>query len=150
MSSYGFNYYPKNWHANGYGWVNMQALAYATGEKTTPDGPGSNPSVGSSLYPSLPGKAWQWNYSKRNVFFTIFFIFYLPGSAALSYGFSDNVLNPQKPTPSLYPKLGFTDDSEISSPPREDNVRARPQELLCTAVHVPPDQNSYWVNRHYL
>ncbi|CAD7089219.1 unnamed protein product [Hermetia illucens] len=124
MSSYGFNYYPKNWHANGYGWVNMQALAYATGEKTTPDGPGSNPSVGSSLYPSLPG------------------------SAALSYGFSDSVLNPQKPTSSLYPKLGFTDDSELSSPPREDNVRARPQELLCTAVHVPPDQNSYWYSQY--
>lgn len=55
------NYYPKNWHANGYGWHNLKGLSYSKGDtqsQTSSSGVSSMcpyPSAGASPTPSYGG-----------------------------------------------------------------------------------------------
>lgn len=51
-----FTKYPKNYHANGYGWHNMAAMGYAKPPPTLPSSNNSFSSGVSSIYPSAPAR----------------------------------------------------------------------------------------------
>lgn len=98
-----FNKYPKNYHANGYGWHNMAAMGYAK-----PPSPSKNSSFSSgvsSLYPSTYGMPLPNAFGGNGPTMSMP---PLPNSqynnagnvnigAQLSYGFAPNILPNQIP-----------------------------------------------------
>ncbi|GAB0096119.1 hypothetical protein DMENIID0001_115890 [Sergentomyia squamirostris] len=159
-----FNYYPKNWHANGYGWHNTAAMQ--TGWKAPPHGmtkapdaysTGSSSSGVSSMcpYPTSGTMGMPTPHA--------------PSPAPSNYGFVMPPPLPQMPGAPLYPPLSFggssgslpsmaggsaygsafgsgfmPDPNPPLVPPTISGYGL--EEIPCASVKVPEDQLFFTVN----
>ncbi|XP_053677974.1 MAPK-interacting and spindle-stabilizing protein-like [Anopheles nili] len=128
MAYYNQNYnYPKNWNANGLGWINPAAFAQSPPASQWPTVPSPVSSGYSSLNPSISGQS-------------------------LSYGFNPNVMPPlpgsdpgypPSNTYVPYPTMGFagfgspSDFAMPDLPPTVPSVLLRDSEPSPTCEEIP-------------
>lgn len=161
-----FTKYPKNYHANGYGWHNLASMSYPAAQPTAiPPSPTS--SGASSLYPSqlsyggMPALPNQQAYQQ---FSGMPQMPPLPGSNTanmglqMSYGFAGNVSPAKIPnvrrddTVDMGPSIGWSiggggggGSGGFGTPSRNssdsgvhDPIQAQ-TEIPCQAIHVPDE-----------
>lgn len=163
-----FTKYPKNYHANGYGWHNLQAMSYPQKQQSnicTPANQASSPYPAQLSYgggmPALPNQQlYQQQFSGMPQMPA------LPGSgnsnigAQLSYGFADNISPSKIPnvqrqdTVDTGPSIGWSFGSGNGSGSRNvdslsyrnsnninnihDPIQAQ-VEIPCQAIFVPDE-----------
>lgn len=156
-----FTKYPKNWHANGYGWHNNAALSYP--KPPSPTKPSGYSPGASSIYPSAYGMPVPGRPAGTSPYPTMPMPgapgmpplpgsnYYNSGNAQLSYGFAPNILPTQIPnvhrndsieSPGLGWNIGGggggrsidSFDSGVLDPAKAQ------KEIPCQAIHVPEDE----------
>lgn len=140
------NSYPKNWHANGYGWHNLKGLSYSKVDAHSD----TSSSGASSMcpYPPAAGGSPMPSYGGPNIGFQ------------MSYGFAPGVVPNQVPNPNV--SRGSHDSSAYGSAAsnigwvlsRGDSAHSEvseteivsQDETPCQAIFVPDDEMPIYGN----
>lgn len=150
--------YPKNYHANGYGWHNMAAMGYAK-----PPSPSKecnfSPKIGSSVYPQslnmpMPGGQFGGGAIGMPPLPNSTYGQSQPTGVQLSYGFSTNILPAQVPNAvradsvDIGPGIGWNIGGHSNSRSQgsssfdggvRDELAIAQVEKPCEAVYVPDE-----------